>query len=241
MRLGDFGGSSKRLAGILNARGVRAVVVERINRRESFEGFPWNDFAAVSCGLGEQHLPIPTVTNDVFAAVRGIWAYARKYGYQRIGLVLHFGGKPDPYYRMLSAARLEQGEKPAKEAVIEPLVISADLGPERIPEIVREWRVRSAPDVIVGNTLIYEILRESGVRIPEDVAFMCFSILASTPEHISGMRPHLAIVGELAVDLCHMQLQRPQARTHPAGLLHLVEPLWVEGRTIPPKQLLHER
>lgn len=235
LHLRDFGGSVKRLAEVLKARGIRGVVVERINHHVSFAGFPWEAFAAVGCGLGEERLPIPTVTDDVFAGVRLLWARARERGYRRVGVALTFKGKPDPYYRQLSAVKLEQQERLRGESVIPPLSFrDPGLSAENLGSL-QSWITKHAPDVILGNRFVLEYLRELQMDIPGSVAYAA-RLSAEAPGELTGLRPNLFAVGELALDLCDLALRRGQRRGLTAQVLHLVEPVWVEGKTLPPKE-----
>lgn len=229
LRLREHGNSPERLADVVRARGIAGVVVERVNRPGSFEGFPWNEIPAVGCGLGEEHLAIPTVTNDVYESVRMAWARCRARGYRRIGLVLALGGKPDPFHRMLAAGRLEQEESGEEEATIPPLRCEARNLPSELPSWLKEWR----PDVVIGNQYTAEHLEELGLMIPRKIAFAGFAVRAERGSRWSGAQVRLREVGILALEQCHLAIQRPGSGGVPIDVLHLVKPRWTEGDSLP--------
>lgn len=231
--LSELDGNVRRLADVLHARGIEGVVVERICHPRSFDGFPWEDFSAISCGLGEEQLPIPTVTNDTFAAVRMNWGQARARGYRRIGLVLSFGGsQPDPYFRMLGAAKLEQFQAGKEEFEIPPLILLGSQANRDTLSLLLNWLAEHQPDVVIGNVFIFECLGKAGIHCPSDLAFACFALRHDSLSFISGSRVYLQAVGALAVDLCHLELQHPNRHQQPS-VLHFVEPEWREGETLP--------
>jgi LacI family transcriptional regulator len=233
LHLRDFDWNAIRLAEVLKARGIRGILVERIDHPGSFSGFPWEEFAAISCGLGEEHLPISTVTNDVHAGIRMFWAIARERGYRRIGVILEFEGKPDPYYRVLSATKLEQAERLPDEAVIPPLTLKDHDSPAEAHQTLRAWIDENSPDVILSNRKILIYMKEMQIRVPEDMACATYALRMDEPSILSGVRSNLLAVGELAMDLCNLALQSPPRKEKPVQVLHLVEPEWVEGKTFP--------
>ncbi len=229
--LRNYGQDPKRIARVLEHRGIRGVLIERVHLPGSFEGFPWEAFACVAVGIGEERLPVPSVTTDLFAAGRMLWQQARERGYQRIGQILLFSGKPDPYLRLLAAAHLEQRSEGG--GVVVP-ILDLQVDGDPMPRFAA-WFRKHRPDVILGGEWILPELAKMGVEVPADVAFATHAHPNSGDPRISGAVAGLRRTGHYAVDLCHLQCLRPrQDEEYPHDqILHLIPPRWVEGATFP--------
>lgn len=222
----------ERVAEVLEARGIRGVLCERVNRPGSFEGFPWERFAAIGVGIGEEELPLPLVTNDVFAAVRICWKKAVQRGYRRIGLVTSHRGRPDEWERAMAAARLEQHLNTPTCPPLEPLELRPDSG-RAARTALRNWLHQTEPEAILGNPFVYGLLQNLNCPIPDDVGFVSPFRAPESPPELAGTASNLYGTGLLAVELCHQQLLRSDRSDAPNRVLHLVEPDWTEGATLP--------
>jgi len=231
--LNDFQNNAARLAGVLKARGIRGVLIERIFRAGSYHEFPWFDFTAIGCGFGMERLPIPTVCNDLHEAVRQLWRLARNRGYRKIGVITNFSSKSDPYYRVMSGVALEQsaGELVENEEVVPPLGNRDTSMNSNFKDEFEEWFNRNNPDAVFLSYHTLEYLREHDA-LPK-VGYACYDWRDDGESPITRAYQNLYASGELAVELCHLQLLLPKWQGNHGPTVHMVEPQISLGETLP--------
>ena len=87
-----------RLQKILEARGVRGILMPPHHFQLDWAGFDWSKFSAVRFGMSVRNPDIHAVTSDQLRAVVMAMEKIRQHGYERIGLVVprdfdrHLGG-----------------------------------------------------------------------------------------------------------------------------------------------------
>lgn len=231
--LRDLNYKPKRLASVLRARGIRGVLIERVFVPGSYDGFPWDEFCPVNCGLGFQRLPIPTVTSDLFEAIRMLWAIARERGYRKIGVVNNYRSKSDIYYRVLSAVRLEQSEDEMREGetAVPPLLSECLAEGLNTLSAYEQWNQKYEPDAILLTFQLWRQIVNEGLSLPP--GFACFDWNGTGPGSIVRACQSLQSAGELAVELCHLDLQLPAWHGIRNPTLLQILPTFEDGETLP--------
>jgi len=232
-RLRDYEYNAKRLAEVLRARGIRGVVIERVFTPGSYDNFPWEEFCAVGSGLGFERLPIPTVSSDLHEAIRILWHKARERGYRKIGVVTNFATKSDIYYRVLSAVRLEQAQSEMCEGemAVPPLINQEIPTDTHITAAYENWLEQHQPDALLLSHQFYHEIIEEGLALPQGYA--CFDWNGNAPNNITCACQSLEKCGELAIELCHLDLQLPSWHGIRNPTLHLINPSFADGDTLP--------
>jgi DNA-binding LacI/PurR family transcriptional regulator len=170
------------------------------------------------------------VAPDFFGGTRLVWQEAVARGYRRIGAALS---------RHTPLAVEDDARLAASQLAQYRLVAPAD----RIPFLLSDpmdrdafhwWFEEHKPDMVIGFVHdTYDWLRESGLRVPEDVAFAC---LLRRPHHpFSGIDPQTSEVGRQAVDLLVAQVEANRFGLPEVQQMVLLEPKWEEGSTLPPR------
>lgn len=232
-RLRDYEYNPKRLAEVLQARGIRGILIERVFTPGAYDGFPWEKFCPVGSGLGFERLPIPTVCSDLHEAIRLLWLKARERGYRKIGVVTNFATKSDAYYRVLSAVSLEQTESEMwdAESVVPPLINQLIPDNMHISLAYERWMEQFQPDaLLLSHQFCHEIFERN---LPLAGGYACFDWNGHAPSHITRACQSLQTGGELAVELCHLDLQLPNWHGIRNPTLHFVEPVFIDGETLP--------
>jgi LacI family transcriptional regulator len=233
--LGEPGQSLGRLADILEARGIRGLLVASHARPVDNVGdFPWPEFSAVKIDLLPGGLPLDYVTNDQRAIVMTAMRQAIGGGYRRIGFVLPQVWD-DAVDLAWSSGYLAMQARLPEINRIPPLLYAADtVEAMNVPDAaLSEWLRAGEPDLILGfGAFVLPVLRRIGVRVPKHVAFVDV-LLQDGAGPIAGMRQNCARVGEMAVDVLAQHLTHNETGIPPVPVAVLVEGSWCDGPSMP--------
>jgi LacI family transcriptional regulator len=227
---GDYP-SGEALSRVLFNRGIQGLLLAPLPHSKGPMSLrlDWSKFTTVSCMLGWERPPLHVVEFDWFQAIRRSWAEVLARGYRRIGPAF-LGHEPPSENDMacLGAVRAEQARLGRGHKVIPPAVTSP-----RDRDGFLAWFRKHKPDVVLGfNDLVLEWMEEAGARVPEDVGFVSF-----TPhrEGISGMERRHEHMARAGVDLLVAKLREFEVGIPPIQQTVLIEPKWIEGRTLRPR------
>lgn len=224
----------KRLEKILETRGIRGILMPPHHFPMDWSGFNWNKFSAVRFGMSVRNPDIHAVTTDQLRAVVMAMEKIRQRGYGRIGLVVprdfdrNLGGN---YVGGFFAAHelFDSGH------LIPPLPIDSNVY-EHQPEIARRqldrWLHKHRPDAMltmVGK--VQTLLRELGMRIPQDLAVAGTSVLDLPFD--AGINQNSEMVGRIAVETLISQINLNERGQPVAPCRILVESLWQDGKSLP--------
>lgn len=223
--------SPAELDRILYARGYRALLA----------GLWYSDYPRmldmkleryVVVGLGDLacDLPMLSIRVNIVQSIRLIWQKLKALDAERILFALRL--EPEVVrkdYEMVGALKaLQVMERP-------PWKIRIHIGrqnnreAERFCRIVQEWQ----PDVCVGyNRFHYDELVGMGYLIPRDLRYVQLHAASHHTYQPDGIRaPHVA-TAERAITEVGRLLRSGTFGTDPAMGEILLEPEWVEGRTL---------
>jgi DNA-binding LacI/PurR family transcriptional regulator len=217
--------SPKRLVEVVEARGIRGILLGKQNTADLAEAFDWTRFFGVGCDLGYFRPPLPIVMMDYFGGLLTAWERVRARGWRRIGLALLREDRVIDELWKRGAWAVLQESVPTRERI--PLCRFA-FG-ER--EVFLRWFHRWHPEVVLGfNDQQYWWLKEAGVRIPEDTGFAALIADMADPS-LSGLLSHPEEVGARAVEVLDSQLRTHRHGTE-APTTILVPQLWQDGKTV---------
>lgn len=225
-----------RLEKILETRGVRGILMPPHHFPLDWSGFDWTKFSAVRFGMSVRNPDIHAVTTDQLRAVVMAMEKIRQHGYQRIGLVV-----PCDFDRNLGGNYVG-GFFAAHELfdlghLIPPLPINSDVyehQPEKARQYLERWLHKHRPDAMltmVGK--VPTLLRELGVRVPQDLAVAGTSVLDLPFD--AGINQNSEMVGRIAVETLISQINLNERGQPVAPCRILVESLWQDGKSLPSK------
>ena len=234
LQLFNFGDypTGEALSRVLFHRGIRGLLLAPLPHTDGPMALrlDWQRFTTVSCMLGWSRPPLHVVEFDWFQAIRRAWAEVLARGYRRIGAAL-FCHEPPSENDMsaLGALRAEQSRLPRTHKVIPP-----HQGDLRDKEAFQAWFRKHDPDVVLAfNDSAWDWLREMKVKMPADVGFLSFS--AEAPE-ISGMVRSHKVIAAAGIDLLIAKLREFEQGIPAVQHTLLIEPAWVEGATLRPRE-----
>jgi len=221
--------SLRRLAGILQARGIRALLLAPLPTLTSTLAFPWERFSSVAVGFMLQTPLLHRSGRDLFRDMGVIIESLTARGYRRIG----FAADREIENRLanLSEGRfaLFQQNLPADSRV--PVHITAPFEAKGF----LNWFEQHRPDVIISEDhRPLDWLRARGWRIPADVGFACISTRRDRPG-VAGVIPALDEIGASGLDLVTSAVQRGEKGPPVQPHTTLVYGRWRDGGTLLPE------
>lgn len=223
--------SGSRLQAILQTRGVRGLLLPPQRDGFHLSDFDWGQFSVVRFGESVTWPRVHTVSSDQGNCARLAYEKARELGYQRIGYV------SDARYEMGTRGHFREGYLSAQEDLappdrhIEVLLLSRDRA--RDEQSFLAWVKRHRPDaVITTDPSLRELLKASGIRIPQDLAVAATSVLDCGFD--SGADQNSHEIGRVAmITLASLILSNERGvPTYQRRIL--VEGRWVQGQSMIP-------
>jgi DNA-binding LacI/PurR family transcriptional regulator len=216
-----------RLAGILKARGVRALLVGPRWLGEPELEMPWADFTSVVVGETVFGANLDRVCNHhvhaMATALRQMW----RLGYRRIVACCGDAYEHDRDYEYLLGVDLFRREHPEPE-----LCATYNLPVPWRPDLFEEFFGRHRPDAVVcQSTHPCEWIEQWSRRTGAHCGFACLNL---SGEEWSGIDQHSFSIGECAMDQLRLRLLRGVRGTVATPQTVLIKGTWVEGDSTRP-------
>lgn len=200
--------SPRRLDAMLDARGLRALLLFGVRSDSNIMEFTWSRTCTVAIDSLQLNTPFYRVTPDYREATRLLWRRALAGGFERIGIIRSNYDYPITENRAIAGFLLEQ----LRHSKTTPIPVFT-LTPERkIRASFKAWLLKYRPQVILHSTAIKKLLSE----IIVDKNIRCLAFDAATPAD-PGICPDYAEVGRLAVEQLVTLMQTNQLGPPLAG------------------------
>ncbi len=214
--------TTRRLANILQARGILGVCFAPFPDVVPQFTFAWDHFCAVAIGYTMLRPSLHRASPHQFQGMQLTLNTLRQRGYKHIGVALGKRVSKIVAKNWIAAVLLFQynhGRSAATCLVYE----------ESDREELTQWMKTSKPDaLIVSDIYLIEWVKEIGVRIPEDMAVVP---LERYPGY-AGLDQKPGMVGAAAVDLVIGMIQRNETGLPADPKVVMVEGGWVEGPSV---------
>jgi LacI family transcriptional regulator len=228
----DEGLRPARLAAVLEARGIRGLLLHPDEDSEGLPELPWARYAsAVLALLDRRFASWPTASISPFRHVEMALQQAWARGARSAGLAL-----PARYDRLLG--RLYTGAMASAEALFPGLRVAPCFLPEDWNEagFARWWR-KHRPEVVLTRAVeAKEWLRAAGARVPEQTGCVHLGWNAGLGNEWAGVDPQPEVVGAACVDLVVEQLMHNESGLPVNPKVVLTGGCWVEGASLAPRR-----
>jgi LacI family transcriptional regulator len=219
----------------LVARGVGGLLVGRTTPLAYEFPFDWSLFSVVGCNRFQTRWPFHSVRKSVFGSLRDLVSNLHARGYRRIGAALCAHTPPilDDHARLGGLLSAQQTFGP-DGARLPPF-----LGDFEDAKGFLKWFRRARPDVVIGfSSLHLRSIREAGVAVPGDVAFVSLHVWKANPEDrlIAGLVDPLYEVGVRAMELLDQQIRYRKKGLPPTPFEIVVRCPFLEGDTLPARK-----
>jgi LacI family transcriptional regulator len=223
------GMNAARLSGILEARGIRGVVVLPLPADSGPLELNWSAFVAVTTCYSAYRIGLNLVTTNRQHYLELALQELRALGYRRIGLTIDEDTDNRSHHQTLAHFLWDQSQQP-RTARVKPL-----FAPAIDRAALRRWLKQQQPDAIVTTrNHVFRLVQELGWAIPRDIGFASLAASARDVPFLAGVDESPTVVGTSTIDLLVSQLQREEIGRPMNRRLLLVEGTWMPGRTVRP-------
>ncbi len=221
------GMSNQRFSQMLEARGIRGVLIAPVPDTHTTLELNWEAFSAVVLGLTPTTRAFHRVTTDYYQSMLLTMEECLKLGYRRPGLAA----------RLETIKRLEFRWEGAYLVACERFGLRATPTPLFVDEWTRDpverWLAREKPDVVIGPVLgkLEALIRASGRRVPADLGLVGL-LVPRSGDRLSGVLQDGEVVGAVAVDQLIGAVERNETGIPEHPITHTTLCRWNPGRTL---------
>ncbi len=224
----EMAAGSRRLQKVLEARGIRGVIVGSLHETSREPDLDWSRIAAVGQSYTFSALGISRSLNNYFQSMRTAMIELRALGYRRIG----YARSPELEERTSHA---NASAYLGCEALLPPAERVEFLDWTR-PDagVLKAWLERERPDALLSHDVyLEEILAGIGVRVPDDLGLAVLCLHPGWgPEGLAGIDQRLERCGRMAIELLASRLAQNELGLPDVPVLALTAGMWVPGRTV---------
>ena len=223
--------SARRIADILLARGVNAVILSPRHYRFDIDlkVFQWEKFSAIRTGRLPMEPALHLVTADQSSNTMLAFDKILAKGYKRVGFINYQKSLGDRIWRFESGYTSVQQELPIRDQLP---VYRLEASDPSSREGLRQWMKKYRPDAIITlHPTAREALESIGYRCPDDIALASVNTMDCDID--AGIDQDAREIGRCAV-LQLLTMIHDNERGIPK---HLRETLmighWVDGKSLP--------
>ncbi len=223
---GTQGISDARLDTILQARGIRGLLLLPIAGDADISGLDWTHFSGIYTDYLIERPALHAVCPDHYRSM--VFAVQRLHslGYHRLGLVLQARHDARLLHRWEAAFHTFHEHHARKEA-LPPLIL-----PELDKKSFMRWFKAKRPDAVMCHRAeVIEWMEECGARIPETHGFCCLNV-ASNTRVCAGLDLQPGLLGERGVELLIAALHRNDCGVPDHPSTTTIPAKWVDGPTL---------
>jgi LacI family transcriptional regulator len=222
-----------RVVQILDARGIRGVVVIGMHEREAVspELTPvWERSASVAIGARPRWPPIHFVSNDQYVTVAQALREVLRLGYRRPGLCIA------SHVDRIVENKFSAGFWAAHERLFGgPHVPMFDLQPGSEKAFTRWLELHRADVILTIHLEVQEWIAALGLAVPEDIGLVHLD-RSGEFESWAGMQQNSDLIGRSAIDMVIGQLHRNEFGVPAVQKSLLINSTWVPGPTVRSQQ-----
>ena len=225
--------SGAALTRMLQARGIRGLVVAPVGNPGLRLDIEWEQFSCVAIGYSFPQPRLNRAAANLHEGMSRALAECEARGYRRIGFAIPADTDDRVNHCWLATYLAWQQFIPARARL--PVLRCSGMLEDALPA----WLDRHRPDVVISpNTEFLKWLPSLGRRVPEDVGL----VTLSRPEHpgadkrFSGVSQNNFMIGAAAVDLVVSQIQHNETGVPVHPRVVLTDGIWADGKTLRPPE-----
>lgn len=221
--------NSARASKMIQARGIRGLIVFPSQKNRSHLKWDWNPFAASTIGYTLVQPGMERSETHLFRAMVLACRKARHQGYRRLGLAM--GSADDQRSDHFFTGGFAVGQQLFDEKNRLPVFQPAWSGWNE--KTFTRWLRRHQPDVVLSmHPKVMQWIVNAGLRVPDEVAFLDLNCKSPQGPY-SGLYLNAEEVGSAAASQVVTRLMRNQVGLQSIPRSILIEPAWVAGSTLP--------
>jgi len=220
--------SPKILGRQLYHRGIRGVLIERVELQPFLDTFPWDQFAAVECNYGYSDFPCHRVSRERYNEVITAWKKAVETGHRRIGLVLMKEQKSIDLDTRVGAMDYCQQHLFPRLPRLPLTLCSPGIATQQLRNMIQRQR----PDaLILFNGFFVYLCRTIDPMILKRTSLINLMVENRQGDE-TGLLEDRRVVARAAVHLLDSLLRTGQIGRPESRQVILMAKPWVEGKTL---------
>ncbi len=230
------GQGAVRTRKVMQARGVRGIIVMPSPRAEWCLEFDLSGFAAATIGYSIVAPNMPRVVTDTYGRMMTALGEVAVRGYRRIGVL--GTDDLDRRFQYLGTAAVEVFKKTARgHASVFCMNLPQDMADEEKCAQVVEWIRAKRLDAVVSQLGLHEGLRAAGQRLPGKTGYI-FLHHCDDPM-ITSMDQNQEWIGRKATDVVVGMINRNEFQVPEQSQTIMIPSVWREGMTLPVRRGTH--
>ncbi len=219
--------SHRRVSEVLQARGVRGILLPPMPRPDMEIDLAWRDFSVVSVGAKLVRPVFHCVSNDHYQSMQLAMEACWRSGCRRPGFAVDQWVNRRIDRRWEASFELARAEHAFERDV--PTFKFAQWDPAALAH----WIKRERPDAVLSVFSEAQLgqLRDQGLRIPEEVGIVSLSVHAEESP-LSGIRQHAKRLGAAAVDQLISLVDRNETGIPEHPITLTIKGTWNAGSTL---------
>jgi len=235
--LGEPRMTHQRLSKILYTRGITGILLPPQYSSFTHLNLDWDKFCPVTFGYSLTRPRLHMTTCNHYRSMGMVVRKLRSLGYRRIGLTLYAFHDTRVSHAQYASFLMEMLAIPSKYHI--PVYLEPEWKPGIDTNAEKlKWFRAHRPEVVissVGNS-IDAVLREEGLRCPEDVGLVSLgtredSLPDAQGRIFSGSDENVEETGVAAVDLVVTLMHRNERGIPATARTVLIDSKWVQGTT----------
>jgi DNA-binding LacI/PurR family transcriptional regulator len=220
-------GRATRIGSILQARGIRGVVIAPQSVPGRSIDLAWDHYAVIALGYTLKEPMIDRVSNDHFATMIDLLEGLHQHGYRKIGC----------YLWEVDNQRMAQRARSALLSLSEGYRSQVKVYQKFAPKDFLKWIRKHAFDsVICRGRREMDVLLDAGYKIPDQLGLAGYA-LSRDEKWATGMHHNNLQIGSAAIDWISTKLQHGEYGLSSCPQRLLVSSTWLENQTLctPPR------
>lgn len=227
--LREPGMNARRLSQILYHRGIQGVIVAPPSHLGlTHLKLDWKNFAGATFEKSLIAPRLARVAQDSYYNVMLALKHVKRFGYQRIGVVVQAQADNRSYHSLQAAVTYFLSKLPRTSRIPPLLHIYA----EKPGREFQKWLLKYRPDVIIcQHSLIPRWVEAAGFRIPEDVGIVHLSLDDDCLDW-AGVSAQKHEIGAATANVVISLLQNNEIGPPKVPMDTLVQGIWQSGNTL---------
>jgi LacI family transcriptional regulator len=223
--------SSSRLNQILQARGIRGLILAPFEHPEDRLELDWKQYSVVTVEKPIHYTHFHHVIQNHYSDLMLCWRELVKRGYGRIGLIVREDLSSRWGHQWESAHRLAQHTASTPEKTIPTLLLKNENKEDQVC-LVRSWLRLYKPEAVISRCeCFFDAAHSLGLRVPGDLGYVSLNVIDDV-EGASGILQHRDIMGATAMDVLNSMMLRNFRGEQAVSIGTQVDGSWVDGHTL---------
>lgn len=223
--------SPARFNAILEARGIRGLILAPLEKPSDELELSWEKFSVVTIERGFHYTRFPHVVPNQYSDMMLCWDKLRERGYARVGLVVRKDLAVRWGHQWQAAHSYAQSLAANPFDTIPTLVLEGGNQVEKI----RAWLRKYHPEAVINRSDEFQTAASlEKLRIPEDVGYVSLNLADEEISNAAGILQPRTAMGSMAVDMLNNLLLHNQRGFQPVSIASQLDGEWRDGTTLPP-------